>query len=188
MHRLAKESAEWADKPGSVVGRPFIFCLRCRRPHSRATRTRAGPTHGAPICPFSGWGLPSRAVADALVRSYRTVSAFLGTEAPGVFFSVALSVGSPRPAVSRHPALWSPDFPHRDAKRLQRGRLAHSASGSLARRPKEEGPRRRHARTSRPFPHAWGPEAPRTRAPDPAGEAPSRMAARTCPTAPSSPR
>jgi len=30
----------------------------------------------------------------------------------GVFFSAALSVGSLRPAVSRHPALWSPDFPH----------------------------------------------------------------------------
>lgn len=30
----------------------------------------------------------------------------------GVFFSVALSVGSPRPAVSWHLALWSPDFPH----------------------------------------------------------------------------
>ena len=44
---------------------------------SRATRARAGPTHRAPICPFSRWGLPSRAVADALVRSYRTVSAFL---------------------------------------------------------------------------------------------------------------
>ena len=110
--------AEWADKPGSVVGRPFIFCLRCRRPHSRATRTRAGPTHGVPICPFSGWGLPSRAVADTLVRSYRTVSAFLASAmaVTGVFFSVALSVGSPRPAVSRHPALWSPDFPHRDAE------------------------------------------------------------------------
>ena len=30
----------------------------------------------------------------------------------GVFFSVALSVESPRPAVSWHLALWSPDFPH----------------------------------------------------------------------------
>jgi len=30
----------------------------------------------------------------------------------GVFFSVALSVASPRPAVSRYLALWSPDFPH----------------------------------------------------------------------------
>ncbi len=27
-------------------------------------------------------------------------------------FSVALSLKSPSPAVSRHPALWSPDFPH----------------------------------------------------------------------------
>ena len=30
----------------------------------------------------------------------------------GVFFSVALSVASRRQAVSLHPALWSPDFPH----------------------------------------------------------------------------
>ena len=32
--------------------------------------------------------------------------------AAGVFFSAALSVGSPRQAVSLLPALWSPDFPH----------------------------------------------------------------------------
>ena len=32
--------------------------------------------------------------------------------AAGVFFSAALSVGSPRLAVSQLPALWSPDFPH----------------------------------------------------------------------------
>jgi len=43
----------------------------------RATRARGGPPHSAPICVCSGWGLPSRGVADALVRSYRTVSAFL---------------------------------------------------------------------------------------------------------------
>ena len=30
----------------------------------------------------------------------------------GGFFSVALAFGSPRPDVIRHPALWSPDFPH----------------------------------------------------------------------------
>src|ERR1700761_6901247 len=29
----------------------------------------------------------------------------------GGLFSVALSFGSPRPAVDRHLALWSPDFP-----------------------------------------------------------------------------
>ena len=43
----------------------------------RATRTRGGPPHSVPICVCSGWGLPSRVVAGALVRSYRTVSAFL---------------------------------------------------------------------------------------------------------------
>ena len=32
--------------------------------------------------------------------------------AAGVFFSAALSVGSPRLVVSQLPALWSPDFPH----------------------------------------------------------------------------
>lgn len=40
----------------------------------------------------------------------------------GVFFSVALSVESPRPAVSWHRALGSPDFPRTEV----RGRLAHS--------------------------------------------------------------
>ena len=42
-----------------------------------ATRTYGGPPCRVPICACSGWGFPSRAVADALVRSYRTVSAFL---------------------------------------------------------------------------------------------------------------
>ena len=69
-----------------------------------------GQPYSVPICVCSGWGLPSRIVADALVRSYRTVSAFL-PQRGGVFFSVALSVGSPRPAVSWHLALRSPDFP-----------------------------------------------------------------------------
>src|SRR5687768_6574147 len=32
----------------------------------------------------------------------------------GGLFSVALSCGSPRLAVSQHPALWSPDFPRPD--------------------------------------------------------------------------
>jgi hypothetical protein len=41
--------------------------------------------------------------------------------------SYGLSVASRRPAVSRHPALWSPDFPLHDAKVMQRlpGQLHH---------------------------------------------------------------
>jgi hypothetical protein len=51
----------------------------------------------------------------ALVRSCRTVSPLpVAPAAPapiGGLFSVALSCGSPRLAVSQHPALWSPDLP-----------------------------------------------------------------------------
>ena len=41
--------------------------------------------------------------------------------------SVALSIASRRPAVSRHPALWSPDFPLYDARRTATARPASSA-------------------------------------------------------------
>ena len=69
-------------------------CVAARLKH--ATRTYGGPPCRVPICACSGWGFPSHVVADALVRSYRTVSAFLPlprAEARvrgGVFFSVAL--------------------------------------------------------------------------------------------------
>jgi len=50
-------------------------------------------------------------VATSAVRSYRTVSPLPGPKAVGGLFSVALSVGSRRPGITWHPALWSPDFP-----------------------------------------------------------------------------
>ena len=57
-------------------------------------------------------------VTAAAVRSYRTVSPLPDPPSPlrdtaaiGGLLSVALFVVSRRPAVSRHPALWSPDFP-----------------------------------------------------------------------------
>lgn len=52
---------------------------------------------------------PAKAVTSLAVRSYRTISP-LPAQAGGIF-SVALSVGSRRPGVTRHFALWSPDFP-----------------------------------------------------------------------------
>ncbi len=48
-------------------------------------------------------------VTSGSVRSYRTLSP-LPTEVGGLL-SAALVVGSRPPAVSWHPALWSPDFP-----------------------------------------------------------------------------
>ena len=64
--------------------------------------------------PCSGWGLPSRtghpARWCALTAPFHPC--LCGHEpAIGGLFSVALSCGSPRLAVSQHPALWSPDLP-----------------------------------------------------------------------------
>ncbi len=64
------------------------------------------------------------------MRSYRTVSP-LPPHGGGGLFSVALSRGSPRVAVSHHFALWSPDVP-RHPQKGRRGRLANSPGVSLA--------------------------------------------------------
>ena len=109
--------ARWADKPGSVVGRPFIYCGRRRPPLSRnPSAVRAAPWRS--YLRFLRMGLakpPCCHDAGGLLHHRFSFSLNAGRKAPapvGVFFSAALSVGFPRPAVSRHPALWSPDFPH----------------------------------------------------------------------------
>ena len=53
-------------------------------------------------------------VTTNAVRSYHTISPLPDrrlTAPSGGIFSVALSIGSRRPDVIWHPALWSPDFP-----------------------------------------------------------------------------
>ncbi len=45
------------------------------------------------------------------VRSYRTLSPLPALTRLGGLLSAALVVGSRRPGVTWHPALWSPDFP-----------------------------------------------------------------------------
>jgi hypothetical protein len=61
----------------------------------------------------SGWGLPSRRSHLrrwwSLTPPFHPYPRFRG----GGLFSVALSRGSPRVGVTDHPALWSPDLPHR---------------------------------------------------------------------------
>ena len=73
------------------------------------TRGRAG-LPPPPIWPRSGWGLPCPRYCyrggELLPRHFTLIP----TGRDGVF-SAALSVGSPRPAVSGHPARWSSDFP-----------------------------------------------------------------------------
>jgi len=56
----------------------------------------------------------------ALVVSCTTVSPLPRRWRRGGLFSVALSRGSPRVGVTDHPALWSPDLPHRACARRDR--------------------------------------------------------------------
>ncbi len=105
------EAAEPADKPGSVVSshssrRSVTATLK------QPTRRHRGPRHCLPIWPCSRWGLPCRSVAGLAVRSYRTISPLPSClRSLRRYLSVALSVGSRRPGVTWHRALWSPDFP-----------------------------------------------------------------------------
>ena len=55
------ESAEPADKPGSVVS-SHSSGIRVTAYLERPTRVRRGPRHRTPIWSCSGWGLPSRSV------------------------------------------------------------------------------------------------------------------------------
>ena len=128
-------------------GRPSISACRRRQalavyPQARAGRPRTPaqePAGSLLTLLRVGFTEPSRS-PGTLVVSYTTVSPLPGrTEArPGGLFSVALSRGSPRVAVSNHPALWSPDVPRRrvapptrPSGRLVR-RTAHPTSAPVA--------------------------------------------------------
>jgi hypothetical protein len=139
------EADESACRPGSVPGR------------ARAAAIPLGPPSPAGSCglPAGSGGQPSNACAGtgqagtlltllrvgfteppgsprALVVSYTTVSP-LPAYAGGLF-SVALSRGSPRVAVSNHPALWSPDLPRqRIAPPRPPGRLVRRTPHATAR-------------------------------------------------------
>jgi hypothetical protein len=89
------------------------------------------------VRPCSGWGLPSRPGHPgrwcALAAPFHPCLCGL-TPAIGGLLSVSLSFGSPRLAVSQHPALWSPDLPrHGPRPRTDpwRGHPADSPSRSV---------------------------------------------------------
>jgi hypothetical protein len=67
-----------------------------------------------PIRSCSGWGLPRDRChhrPGELLPHRFTLTASALASGRGGLFSVALSSGSPPPAVGWHPALWSSDFP-----------------------------------------------------------------------------
>ena len=111
----------------------IIYCYKWSRPISRVlSRTTIHLGHTSPYTssdlpgPDAGRALgslfglapdgvyPAAPVTGTAVRSYRTFSplpAVAVRQIQGGMFSVALSIGSRRPEVIWHPALWSPDFP-----------------------------------------------------------------------------
>ncbi len=122
----SREKYQTACKPGSVRPLPGGAAIPLGRALPRAScgqpEPQGGNAPGARGCPrrrrflfglAPGGVYPASAVTGAAVRSCRTVSPL--PRAPGGLrgglFSVALSLGSPPPAVSRHRFPWSPDFP-----------------------------------------------------------------------------
>ena len=114
---MAKKKVQTACKPGSVSVPGRMMAIHLGRPLPSASRDlpgRAGRKHSpaglkpplaAPIRSCSRWGLPCRTVTGAAVRSYRTLSplpAGRSCTGPGGLLSVALSLGSPPPGVTRH--------------------------------------------------------------------------------------
>jgi len=82
----------------------------------------------SPIWPCSGWGLPCRRRHRRRggLLHHRFTLACPPRGVIGGLFSVALSVASRRPAVSRHPALRSSDFPRPPRTGRWDGRDPHS--------------------------------------------------------------
>ncbi len=110
-----RKKGKLADKPGSVVG-SHSSRRSVTRTLWRPTRGQREPRYCPPIWPCSGWGLPChlryRKRGALLPHLFTLTGAGLRPRLGGLF-SVALSMISRSPAVNRHPALWSPDFPLR---------------------------------------------------------------------------
>ena len=124
---------ERANKPSSVPAQPGrIISLgpALLRTSSSLPGTRWSGPLLVPAWPCSRWGLPcdSRCRKPGALLPHRfTLACALPAEAIGGLFSVALSVGSRRPGVTRHPALRSSDFPPTEAHaRRRRSSLARS--------------------------------------------------------------
>ncbi len=107
----------------------------------------AGDVWGSLFGLAPGGVCPAIAVTSNAVRSYRTISPLPRPNGRGGIFSVALSVGSRRPGIIWHLALWSPDFPPRPTgpERLsgQLPRAHYNSQGALL------------VELTHPFPPRW---------------------------------
>ena len=108
----AKEACKPSSVPGAWARRAATIYLAATLPSWSCGQPRESPGVRNPL-----FGLAPDGVCLCL-RCYHQSGALLprlftltSTCCRGGLFSVALSVGSPRPAVSGHPARWSSDFP-----------------------------------------------------------------------------
>jgi len=122
--------------------RPSISACRCRQAPAAYPQASGGPplapAQAEPLDPtllgLAPGGvcraIPVTRDAGGLLPRRFTLTGVLAH--PGGLFSVALSRGSPRVAVSNHPALWSPDVPRRWANPPTRppGRLVRRATNA----------------------------------------------------------
>ena len=112
------------------LGRPLL-ASSCGLPGRDAERAAPAiaQTHNDTPCLTLlqvGFACPTPLLALPVV-SYTAVSPSPAddTDRPAIYLSVALSVGLPRPAVNRHRALWSADFP-----RLAKSSRDHPANSN----------------------------------------------------------
>lgn len=113
---------EPACKPGSVPiryipdkRRPFIWDVRYRTPLATYPEASSGPLSSASLFGLAPNGVcqagsVARTAGELLPHPF-TLACAPPSRAIGGLLSVALSVGSLLPGVTRHSALWSPDFP-----------------------------------------------------------------------------
>jgi len=126
-------------KPGSVFVWPSLWDRDCSRPRATPPGGSAGRIIPSvlSLAPGGVWQAdrsPGRrcALTAPFHRCrYGRSSLKPARAADGCVFSVPLSVGSPRPDVIRHRALWSPDFPPRSRDRGDHPTFcrAHSITG-----------------------------------------------------------
>ena len=117
-----------ANKPSSVPlarGGSFLCERRLRRRQAAYPGFRRSGPLLTPVWPCSRWGLPcrSRYRSRGALLPHRFTLACAPERAIGGLLSVALSIASRRPGITRHPALWSSDFP-RHPQRMPRSSLA----------------------------------------------------------------
>ena len=133
----------WRNKPSSVPlarGGSFLWGHRLRRPQAAYPGLEWSGPLLAPVWPCSRWGLPcrSRYRSRGALLPHRFTLACAPERAIGGLLSVALSIASRRPGVTRHSALRSSDFPRHP--KVPRSSLATPENYKVARRRRAQCP------------------------------------------------